>query len=501
MITKRLLASLLLLVIPGFASAQDDKLARTDVVESLRKATTYFHGTIASNGGYAWVSSLDGKLRHGEGACGPDTVWVQPPGTPAIGLAFLDSFEATGDEIHRKAAVDAARALVKGQLRSGGWNYRMEFDPAKRKEFAYRDGPRGTREFIPKTPAPGGWDVWRQRRNKDDITILDDDTTQAALRLLIRTDAALKFQDKEIHDAAMYALESLTNAQYPNGAWSHNFDHFCSAPPDEKHYPVVAATYPEKWSRTWTKDFTGCYVLNDRITTNMIATMLLAHRVYGEKKYLAAAERGGKFLQLAQLPDPQPAWAQQYDRDMHPVWDRKFEPPAITGLESQDVLETLLLLYRETGKAEYLEPVAKAVAYLRKGLLPDGKIARFYELQTNKPIYFTSDYRMTDNSKDVPTHYGFAFPSRLDAIEAEHKRLLAVKPGESRAKPAPGASKSLTEETRKAMTAQNARGAWAEPGFVRDAVGRKVTPAEGVANSETFLTHVETLCRYLNATR
>lgn len=477
----------------GFA---DEKPTRAEVTESLRKATAYFHGTVAAHGGYAWVSSPDGKLRHGEGNCAAGTVWVQPPGTPAVGLAFLDAFEATGDALHLKAAVDAARALVKGQLRSGGWNYRIDFDPAKRKELVYRDGPNGGREFIPKTPAPGGWDVWRLRRHKDDITTLDDDTTPAALRLLLRVDAALKFEDREIHDAVLYALESVTNAQYPIGAWSHNYDRFPTAPPDEAHYPVKKASFPEKWSRTWTKDFTGCYMLNDRITQNVIGAMLLAHRTTGDRKYLAVAERGGKFLLLAQLPDPQPAWAQQYDRSVQPVWDRKFEPPAITGLESQDALETLLLLYRETGKAEYLEPVPKAVAYLKKSLLPDGNIARFYELQTNKPLFFTTDYKLTYEKDNVPTHYGFWFRSRLDEIEKEYKRLLALKSGESREKPAAGAS---AERVAKVLAAQGKNGAWLEPGAVRDPDGKKVTPAEGVAASQTFIDNVTALCRYLGA--
>lgn len=492
---RRAFAALLLL--PAVALA-DDKPTPAEVKEALRKATAYFHGTVAAHGGYAWVSSPDGKLRHGEGNCGPGTVWVQPPGTPAVGLAFLDAFEATGDELHLKAAADAARALAKGQLRSGGWGYSIEFDPAKRKAFVYRDGPNGGREFIPKTPAPGGWDVWRKRQFKDDMTLLDDDTTPAALRLLMRVDAALRFKDKDIHDAAAYALESVANAQYPNGAWSHNYDRFPTEPPDEKHYPVKAASYPEKWSRTWTKDFTGCYVLNDRITQNVIATMLLAHRVYGDKKYLAAAERGGKFLLLAQMPDPQPAWCQQYDRAMQPVWDRKFEPPAITGLESQDVLETLLLLHRETGNKDYLDPIPKAVAYLKKGVLPDGAVARFYELQTNKPLYFTKDYKITYDADDSPTHYGFRFPSRLGAIEAEYRRLAALKPGESRAKPAGGAS---ADAVRKMLAAQSKDGAWAEAGAVRDANGQKVTPKDGVVQSQTFVDNVGVLCRYLTTTR
>jgi PelA/Pel-15E family pectate lyase len=495
----RFLLPLLFLLAPGGSTrAADDAPTREAVTAALRKAATFMHSTVAAHGGYAWTSSLDGKLRHGEGNCGQDTIWLQPPGTPAVGLAFLDAYEATGDEVHLKAATDTARALVKSQLRSGGWNYRAEFDPAKRREFAYRDGERGGREFTPATPAPGGWDVWRKRQHKDDVTVLDDDTTPAALRLLVRVDAALKFRDEPIHDAALYALESLTNAQYPIGAWSHNYDRFPAAPPDEKHYPVKKASYPEKWSRTWTKDFAGCYMLNDRITQNAIRTLLVAYRVYGEKKYLAAAEKGGKFLLLAQLPDPQPAWAQQYDRNVQPVWDRKFEPPAITGLESQDVLETLLLLYRETGNEEYLKPVPKALAYLKKCVLPDGNLPRFLELQTNKPLYFTKDYKLTFDRDEVPTHYGFWHSSRLDAIEAEYKRLAALKPGESREPPA---GKVSAAAVRKVLAAQSASGAWAEPGFVRDAEGRKVTPKEGVIESKTFVENVATLCRYLKESR
>jgi hypothetical protein len=496
MTAQRLLIAALLLT-PGVAAA-DDAPTRAEVTEALRKATQFFHGTLADHGGYGWVSSLDGKFRHGEGNCGPGTVWVQPPGTPAVGLAFLDAFEATGDELHLKAATDAARALAKGQLRSGGWNYRIDFDPAKRKEFVYRDGPRGGRESIPKTPGPGGWDVWKKKLQKGDTTVLDDDTTPAAVRLLVRVDAALKFADAEIHGASLYALESVVNAQYPVGAWSHNYTGFPLTPPEEEHYSVKKASFPEKWSRTWTKDFTGCYMLNDRITPNVIRTMLLAHRTYGEKKYLESAERGGRFLLLAQLPDPQPAWAQQYDRNMQPVWDRKFEPPAVTGLESQDVLETLLLLYRETGNRDYLEPVPKALAYLKKCVLPDGKLARFYELGTNKPLYFTKDYRLTYDGADVPTHYGFRFPSRLGSIEKEYRRLLALKPGESRELPA---DKASADAVRQALKAQAAGGAWAEPGFVRDPDGKKLTPPEGVAASQTFISNVELLCRYLRPAR
>src|SRR5690606_16571819 len=99
------------------------------------------------------------------------------------------------------------------------------------------------------------------------------------------------------------------------------------------------------------------YTLNDGALTTMLETLLEFAQVYGstnapEKRLGLArrakemAMRAGDFLLLAQMPEPQPAWAQQYDFDMHPAWARKFEPPAITGGESQDVLRALMALYR-----------------------------------------------------------------------------------------------------------------------------------------------------------
>jgi hypothetical protein len=82
----------------------------------------------------------------------------------------------------------------------------------------------------------------------------------------------------------------------------------------------------------------------------------LAHQTYGEAKYRDALLKLGDFLILAQMPEPQPAWAQQYNFDMQPMWARKFEPPAISGRESEDAMETLLFLYEQTGDTKYLAP-------------------------------------------------------------------------------------------------------------------------------------------------
>ncbi|MGC9319032.1 MAG: pectate lyase [Armatimonadota bacterium] len=462
-----------------------------EAAEALRRAVTFYHGQVADHGGYVWRYSGDLSLREGEARTDGETVWVQPPGTPAVGMALLDAYDATGEQLHLDAALDAANALVRGQMLSGGWYYSISFDPAARAERMYRvDHPdAGTGP----TTEPGGeegWHVWRWREHEGNMTILDDDTTASAVRFLARLDEALQFEDEGIHEAATYALESGLMAQYPIGAWSHNYDRFPAHRPDLAIYPVIPASYPDGWSRTWTKDWTGCYCLNDTITPDMIAAMLTAHEVYGDERYLRAAESGGAFLLLAQMPEPQPAWCQQYDANMQPVWDRRFEPPAITGEESQGVLECLMLLYRETGNQRYLEPIPQAMQYLRASALPDGRLARFYELRTNRPIYFTRDYEITYGAEDMPGHYGFIRESRLDTIEAEYRRLVEDGPS-----PTP-ASPPSPDEVRAVIDAMDGRGAWVEEG-VMDAWD--TAPETGVIESRTFIDNVQTLSEFVRA--
>jgi PelA/Pel-15E family pectate lyase len=441
---------------------------------ALRKAVAFFREHVAVEGGYLWRYSADLQWREGEGKASATTAWVQPPGTPSVGMAFLDAYDATGDHYYLDAAKETARALVRGQLRSGGWEYRIEFDPKDRTRYAYRvDDHEGGRN----------------------VSTLDDDTTQAALRFLMLADKALDFEDRSIHEAVAFGLERLMAAQYPNGAWPQRFE----APPDPAKYPVKRASYPETWSREYPGvDYKDFYTFNDNTISDTIETFILAHEVYGSSSpveggrgdvYRAAAERGGDFILLAQMPDPQPAWAQQYNHDMHPAWARKFEPPAVTGGESQGVLRTLLFLYRKTANQKYLEPVPRALAYLKSSRLPDGRIPRFLELQTNRPLYFTMDYQLTYSSDDMPTHYSFIGGSRLDQIEAEYKKLISGEPEQEANKPAVS-----EEQVRAVIDALDERGAWVESGRLRY---HEDNPTDRVIDSATFSTNVRVLADYL----
>ncbi len=470
--------------------------SRQQAQQALRRAVTFFHKQVATEGGYVWIYSADLQYRQGEGLAYDRRIWIQPPGTPTVGLAYLKAYQATGEKIYLDAAREAAEAVVAGQLHSGGWPYSVTFDPNKRKELNFRIGPSaGEPELATPADHPGGWELWRRREAKGNITLLDDNTTQSAIQLLIRVDQALDFQEPKIHEAAEYALRSILAAQYPIGAWSHNYDRFPQRPPDARHYPVKAASYPEEWSKRWTKKFAGCYLLNDRITLDTIRLMLDAFEIYRKREYWESALRGGDFLLRAQMPEPQPAWAQGYNRHMQPVWDRAFEPPAISGLESQDVLETLLLLYRRTGKRRFLDAIPAALVYLRRSQLAGGSLARFYELRTNRPLYFDRKYRITYDRGDLPDHYSFVVNSRLEAIAFEYRQLADEGPKASLPKPT---WQELAAAVGRIIQSLDERGAWTEPGVVRDAQGRKVVPPGGVISSQTFAENITILARFLS---
>ena len=54
---------------------------------ALKAAATYFHAKVAVRGGYVYYVTPDLAQRWGEGKASPTTVFVQPPGTPAVSSA------------------------------------------------------------------------------------------------------------------------------------------------------------------------------------------------------------------------------------------------------------------------------------------------------------------------------------------------------------------------------------------------------------------------------
>lgn len=460
---------------------------------TMQKATAFMR-SIATEGGYLWRYSSDLSQRAGENTATPTQIWVQPPGTPAMGTAFLNAYEATGDAAYLEAAKAAADALATGQLESGGWDYLIDFDPTRSTNW-YRRSDAGR---ISATEAA-------TRRN---ITTFDDDNTQSALRFLVAVaDASREAndpRDRRIREARDYGLAKLIEAQRPNGGWPQRWD---GKPVDAAEYPVRPARYPADYPREYPKlNYNGYYTLNDNTHRDGVTTLLEAAKRLDRPELRAAALKGGAFLLLAQMPEPQPVWAQQYNPQLEPAWARAFEPPSVCSGESVGAMRLLVELYLETGDEKYLEPLPRAIAWFKRSEVAPGIWARMYELRTNTPVFGDRDgkikYRLEDLSPERQTGYSWRGPygvtgaiSAYEAVERDgrEKVLKNRRSAEAKAATAEGKAarlRSLEPNVRAAIAALDSQGRWL--------VDYRGTPT---IRTDTFIKHLETLSEYIAATK
>jgi PelA/Pel-15E family pectate lyase len=450
----------------GLTDAADSNTA-ADARAALERATAYMR-SISKEGGYLWKYSLDLQERAGEVKATPTQVWIQPPGTPTMGMTFLRLYEATRDPRYLDAARAAADALATGQLESGGWDYLIDFDPEKlRLSYLRSDRGKLTPEQIAK------------RRN---TSTFDDNNSQSAVRFLLAMVDAAKGskdpRDERIREALDYGLKKMVEAQFPNGAWPQRWS---GQPRRGEEFPVVKARYPESYPREHPKqNYYSHYTLNDNTMQDCIATLLDAHHRTGRSEFLASAKKGGDFLILAQMPEPQPAWAQQYNSQMEPAWARAFEPPAITGSESVSVLRTLMALYAETRDEKYLKPIPPAIAWFQRSAIGTDKWARYYELHTNKQLFGDRDgkiyYRLQDISEERQHGYSWSGNYGVAAMIAQYEKLKSQGPDavparrnpKSQAKGAKsGRSGELESEARAVIAALDSQGRWVTKGHTK----------------------------------
>lgn len=460
---------LLFFIVPSLLVHAADPALRDEAIAAMKRAATFYRERVATHGGYVYHYSLDLQQRWGEGQATEDQIWVQPPGTPTVGMAYLAAYKATRDPIYLQVATEAATALIHGQLESGCWTQVVDFDPQGSRVAQYRNKKGRGRNY----------------------STLDDGQTQSAIQFLSRADEAHQFKHAAIHESVRIAIDSLLNAQFPNGAFPQVWDGPVAA------QPIVKATFPDYDWRTENriKEYWDLYTLNDDLAGDVSDTLLDAWRIYKQERLKDAVVRLGDFLLLAQLPEPQPAWSQQYDYQMRPVWARKFEPPAVSGRESQDVLETLLKVYRLTGDKKYLAPFPSALAYLKRSLLPDGQLARYYELRSNKPLYMTEDYQLTYDDSDVPSHYGWKGAARIEAIERAYQAAL-----QGEAPPAAMAATGLEARVRQIIQDLDDQGRWISTHDGQMLVGQpKIKAGEKYISSAVFSQNLETLSAYVNA--
>jgi hypothetical protein len=169
-------------------------------------------------------------------------------------------------------------------------------------------------------------------------------------------------------------------------------------------------------------------------------------------------------------------------------------------------MRILMTLYRETGDKKYLEPIPRALAYLKKSAvprtdaevfrrIPEGAVmARFYELKTNRPLYITKGtrlnvaglgsrtvdgYEISYSPESVITHYGVLVSGReLTSIEDDYQSLAGANPSTIRRpekldglspwseRPRLRPRRATAAEVKQTISSMDERGAWTKMGTI-----------------------------------
>ncbi|MEM7011171.1 MAG: nitrilase-related carbon-nitrogen hydrolase [Verrucomicrobiota bacterium] len=376
------------------------------VLDAMKRATSYFRTHVAYAGGYGWRTARDLSESQVEGYSAQAVMGLQPPGTPTVGLAYVEAYRKTGDPMFLQAANEAAQALIWCQMATGGWRSDFDFDRRRARRLHFR------RDLMAGDLDPG---------DRRFTSSLDDNKSQSAILFLLElAHASDQRENTPLGEALDFALQQLLAAQTPIGAWGQHY-----GKPVGPDSPVVAASFPETWERDFPAvDYTSYYTLNDHNLLNVMRLLIRAHELEEDEVYLDAARRLGDFLLLAQLPEPQRTWAQQYNFDMHPAWARKFEPPSACSLESLSAIESLIEIWLATGDEKYIATIPEAFEWFERSQIEDDVWARFYELETSKPLYCKAEtYEVTYDDSDLPTHYGFKVSGLKDDI-ADFRKMI-----------------------------------------------------------------------------
>ena len=271
-----------------------------------------------------------------------DLVVLRSPGTPAAGLLLIRAYQKTGNEKYLAAARRAGDLLVQCQLPSGGWFSEM---PVYGNQLA-----GWFHSLLP-------WTSFG--------TTLDDDVTSGAVRFLLALWEVTR--DSRYRVAAERGLMLLLKAQLPSGAW-----------------PL---TWRPAWLRWLSPSFEDWPSINDAATTGVILTLIDSARILERRELLEAAQRGGRWLLNIRNPAPYAGWAQQYDQAGQPAPGRRFEPIALATWESRHALEVLQVLAETTGDIRFCRAFPETIDWLVQSTLAPGCWARFYDRQTNTPVY------------------------------------------------------------------------------------------------------------------
>jgi len=228
---------------------------------------------------------------------------------------------------------------------------------------------------------------------------IDNGATTTQIRLLALVAGARGADEwaessRSYVDGALRGIDYLLQAQYANGGWPQFF-------------PLRG-------------DYSRYITFNDNAMMNVIALLDdVGHAaapfafvdVARRDKARAAVDRGVDVILKSQIriDGVLTAWCAQHDEvTLEPRKARAYEHPSLSANESVAIVRFLM---RRPPTPAIVTAVDSAVAWLERSRLPDGRWARFYELQTNRPIFSGRDgivrYKVDEIEKERQEGYAW----------------------------------------------------------------------------------------------
>ncbi|MFC1573623.1 pectate lyase [Candidatus Latescibacterota bacterium] len=457
-----------------------------EVLSAVKKGAEFMAEKASVRGGYVYAYTEDLSKQWGEIPARKTQIWTQPPGTPTVGMMYLEAYRITGDRIYLEYAERAADALIWGQHPAGGWHYLIDFDMPGLKKWYDEIASRCW-----------GWEEYYHYYGNCSF---DDDATAGPTGFLL--ELYMTTLDPQYRVPLIKALDFFLDSQYPNGGWPQRFPLMYNHPHDGH------------------EDYTHFYTYNDGVIVNNIRLLMKAYEKLGIEKYREAAVRGMDFVVISQLPLPQAGWGQQYDMNMKSAPARSYEPASVMPQYTAWNVRELMRFYTVTGEKRYLGGIPNALHWLENSYLPEGHApndrythAMFVELGTNKPLYpHVAGTGIDDkktwidyNPKNAMPGYGMWYRVDVDALRKEYNRVNAMTPEEActeyvRKRDAmPAVSSVDPEKVEQIMQSQDSRGAWIEDITMRDYFNPwfgESTTFRGIS-IRTYIRNMQTLMQYV----
>ena len=344
--------------------SKSQELTARETESVMLRAARYMVEQVSTHGGYVDRYLPDFSRRWGELEAFETQITIRHGGNATCGMGhtFLNAYQATGDEYYYQAAEKVARALIWGQLESGGWDYIIDFAGHRSLQTWYNTIGRNA----------WGWFEYHHYYG----TATHKQVTTEAGRFLLRF--YLEKMDPTYRSAVDNVINFMLESQYPLGGWP-------------QRYP-----FTHSYQYEGKPDYTPFYTFsNVGVIWENIEFLIMCYRALGDARLVEPIMRGMNFYLITQQAPPQAGWAATYDLELKPTYARPFEPAALSTMQTYYHILLLMRFYQYTGDVKFLAGIPDAIAWIESTKLAKGKESSgdasryptFVELGTNKPLY------------------------------------------------------------------------------------------------------------------